>query len=334
MVYENIKNYIGDINTLTAEFSSDKKKYSSPNFYNAGSVSVVRVLEIIAPTVFRNSDSDITSASIGDIDVVCGKPNKTKHMDRSKGLRILRSLGLGGQYPQNRHSAKKANFLDNVDINSLVFGDSLAIEKNVLPVKAAFMYSDILSFSDYDDSVSSTVHINMGEREYYNFEKKENSPHLFERNVITPGTIMVQILTSNGRVAPKEFIDHLLMSIDEAGSYGGQTSVCGTNVKNHIVGIYGSKSESSVSSPYELVKLVREQVEDRNNLTDIIKTIHEIMSTRYQGVIDSKTITEHRDNLLAEFINDDTRLVEKYTHIKSLVDGYFGTYISNDKKGK
>lgn len=333
MTYENIKNYIGDINTLTTEVNGDKKHYSSPNFYNAGSVSIVRVLEIIAPTVFRNSDSDITSASIGNIDVVCGKPNKTKHIDRNKGLRILRSLGIGGQYPQNRHSVKKEDFLNNMDINSLVFGDSVVCD-GVVPVKSAFMYSDILSFSDYDDSVSSTVHINSGEREFFNFESKNNSPHLFERNVITPGTIMVQIITTNGRVAPTEFFDHLLMSIDEAGSYGGQTSVCGTNVKNHIVGIYGSKSESYVSSPYELVKMVRNLVEDKNNLHDIKKVIHEIMSSHYKGVIDSHAITTHRDNLLAEFINDDTRLLEKYTHIKTLVQGYFETYLSDKKKGK
>ena len=65
-------------------------------------------------------------------------------------------------------------------------------------------------------------------------EGKKNTENLFTRHFVLPGTLLIQVLTSNGRQLPPIGFDHLLLSLGLAGSYGGQTSVTGVNVRTHI----------------------------------------------------------------------------------------------------
>src|SRR3546814_43888 len=127
----------------------------------------------------------------------------------------------------------------------------------VLPVKAAVLYSDGLSLREYDASVGKTFHNRASEDgTLYDAEKGENSNKLFDRHFIVPGTLLVQVISTHGRLLPQEGLDHLLLSIGEAGSYGGQTSVSGVNVRTHIAGIYASRVERAETSPFHLAAAI------------------------------------------------------------------------------
>ena len=84
----------------------------------------------------------------------------------------------------------------------------------------------------------------------FDAETKKNSSNIFERHVLLPGTLLVQTISLNGRTAPPIAIEHLLLAIGLAGAYGGQTSVYGVNVRNHVGGIYATRFERDVASPY------------------------------------------------------------------------------------
>src|SRR3546814_6154986 len=154
------QNYLGDIAHMTYSIELAKVSYSHPRLRNLGSLSLVQVREIVAPTVFRNSEADITDIDIGvrcgggvvPTRVVRAVPNKFKHKERGRGLQILRHFGVGGRFPQNRSVVPANAPLEEVfDLNSVVFGDSVIRGKPVLPVQAAVLYSDGLSLRRSDE---------------------------------------------------------------------------------------------------------------------------------------------------------------------------------------
>jgi CRISPR-associated protein Csc2 len=148
---DQLKPFLGDIAHLTDESSDGKTTYIHPKLRNLGSVSLVLIREIIAPTVFRNLEAEITDITVGDRRFVRAVPNKFKHRERANGLKLLRHFGAGGSYPQNRHAMPDRDMPSSAfDLNSLVFGDSVNQGNKVLPVKAAALYSDGLSLEEYD----------------------------------------------------------------------------------------------------------------------------------------------------------------------------------------
>ena len=123
-VIDQLKPFLGDIAHLTDESSDGKTTYIHPKLRNLGSVSVVLIREIIAPTVFRNLEAEITDIAVGDRRFIRAVPNKFKHRERANGLKLLRHFGAGGSYPQNRHAMPDKDMPSSAfDLNSLVFGD-------------------------------------------------------------------------------------------------------------------------------------------------------------------------------------------------------------------
>jgi len=51
----------------------------------------------------------------------------------------------------------------------------------------------------------------------------------------------------------REALDHLLLSIGLAGSYGGATATTGTNLKTHLGGVYWGAFERSINAPQEML---------------------------------------------------------------------------------
>lgn len=219
------------------------------------------IREAIAPVVFRNAEPEITDIAFEDEVYVRAVPNKFKYVERGRGLQILRALNVGGKQAQNKtvlYKGQKTS--DAFDLNALVFGDSANFDNRVLPVKAAVNYSDALSTQSKYHCVDETFHNRaMEDGTLYDAEKSKNSDNLFTRHFIKPGTLMVQVLSSRGKMLPEIALQHLLLSVGMAGSYGGQTSVTGTNIRTHIVGLYADKFEKSLASPYELLKTIKGQ---------------------------------------------------------------------------
>ena len=250
MTLDTIRPYLGSIDKLLSTARDDKgKEYVQPALKNLGSVAIPLIREVIAPASFRNADPEITD--ILDLDGtrrVRAVANKFKYGERSRGLQVLRYFGAGGSMPQNRTAFAKGDRPSVAyDLNTIVFGDSANHGKRVLPVKAAAQYSDAVSIQPYTDCVDTSFHNRAAEDgTLFDAETKKNSSNIFDRHVLLPGTLLVQTISFNGRTAPPIAVEHLLLAVGLAGAYGGQTSIYGVNVRNHVGGIYAARFERDV----------------------------------------------------------------------------------------
>src|SRR3546814_20206658 len=98
------QNYLGDIAHMTDSSELAKGSYIHPRLRNLGALSLVLVREIVAPTVFRNSEDEITDIAIvvrcagGVVStrVVRALPQKFNQKQRGCGTQILRTIGGRG----------------------------------------------------------------------------------------------------------------------------------------------------------------------------------------------------------------------------------------------
>ena len=291
--------------------ANGKDSYVMPSRRNAGHVAIALIREIVAPTVFRNAEEEIT-----DIEDRDGKrrvratPSKFKFGERGRGLLVLRTWNVGGRLPQNRTAVgDRMPVRDALDLNTLVFGDSALWGSRVLPVKAAVQYSDALSTAPYREAVGESFHHRGDETgTLWNAEGKKNTENLFTRHFVRPGTKLIQILTSNGRQLPPIGFDHLLLSLGLAGSYGGQTSVTGVNVRTHIAGIFASRLEVPISSPYELLRDLQETGSVRELAVDIFRA----MTQHYRAHADGDEAAAYQRQLVEAFECDEPELRQRY----------------------
>ena len=178
-----------------------------------------------------------------------------------------------------------------------------------MPVKAAVQYSDALSTVPYRDAVGESFHHRGDETgTLWDAESKKNTDNLFTRHFIRPGTFLVQILTTNGRQLPTIGFDHLLLSLGLAGSYGGQTSVTGVNVRTHIAGISAARLEAPITSPYELLR----KLPDASSVTELASAIKGTMSGHYRVAADANEASAYQCQLVDAFERDNDVLREQY----------------------
>ncbi len=310
---EKFKPYLNDENLVENIVASNgKDTYVMPARRNAGHLAIVLIREVVAPTVFRNAEEEITDIEDRDgVRRVRATPSKFKFGERGRGLLVLRAMNAGGRLPQNRTAVgERMPIGEALDLNTLVFGDSTMWGTRVIPVKAAVQYSDALSTVPYHDAVSESFHHRGDETgTLWDAEKKENSDNLFTRHFVLPGTLLVQVLTSNGRQLPPIGLDHMLLSLGVAGSYGGQTSVTGVNVRTHIAGIFAARLETPLASPYELLRELRASETSVNNVTD---TIFQAVAGHYRVTADAAEASAYQRQLVDAFEQDDAGLRERY----------------------
>lgn len=322
------------LSNLTEEgVSDDGKGYIQPTRRNLGVVSIVLLREAIAPVVFRNEEATLTRISAGGLERIRATPNKTKFVERGLGLQILRALDAGGRFAQNR-TVVQGDPGDAFDLNTAVFGDSAMSGKRVLPIKAAVNYSDAISLQPASLSEVTTMHQASNEEgTQFDPVAKGTSVHLFDRSVVRPGTFFLQVLTIRGRSLPKEGFDHLLLSLGVAGAYGGQTSVSGTNLRTHIVGIYGGPFEQAINSPYEGVKALESAGVDLTEvgLEDALSTLGQAFAAHYPIVVSAEEAEAYRSDLVKRFIDEDPTLVEQYAQAKDAYKDYFNAYFGSSK---
>ncbi|TXH60123.1 MAG: type I-D CRISPR-associated protein Cas7/Csc2 [Thiothrix sp.] len=321
--------YLANIDQLTAtSHIDDKKTYIHPKLKNLACVSIVLIREAIAPVVFRNAEQEITDIECSDNLYVRAVPNKFKYIERGRGLQILRALGVGGKQAQNKTVLYKGQKVsDAFDLNTLVFGDSANYENRVLPVRSAINYSDALSIKPKEQVVDSTFHNRaMEDGTLFDAETKKNSDNLFTRHFIKPGTLMVQVLSTRGQVLPEIGLKHLLLSVGLAGSYGGQTSVTGVNIKTHIVGIYADPFEQAISSPYELLKQL--QTHTDSDLVTIKATLHELLQTKHATSLQGAEVQQWQQALIKAFEQNGSPLEQEYKAAQPKVAALFNEWFS------
>ena len=307
--------------------ANGKDTYLMPTRRNAGHLAITLIREITAPTVFRNAEEEITDIEDRDgVRRVRATPSKFKFGERGRGLLVLRAWNVGGRLPQNRTAVgERMPIRDALDLNTLVFGDSAMWGKRVLPVKAAVQYSDALSTVPYRDAVGESFHHRGDETgTLWDGEKKKNTDNLFTRHFVRPGALLVQILTSNGRQLPPIGLDHLLLSLGLAGSYGGQTSITGVNVRTHIAGIFATRLETPISSPYELLR----KLPKTNSVDDLASAVEQAMSGHYQIHTDTKEASAYQQGLVEAFEEDDPDLRRRYEEAAQRVADLFEQYFT------
>ena len=318
-----LQNYLADIDQLTAQSTVDGKKYYvHPKLKNLGCINLVVIREAVAPVIFRNAEQEITDIEFERDVYVRAVPNKFKYIERGRGLQILRALGVGGKQAQNKtvlYKGQKPS--DAFDLNALVFGDSANFDNRVLPVKAAVNYSDALSTQSKHLCVDETFHNRaMEDGTLYDAEKGQNSDNLFTRHVIKPGTLMAQVLSSRGKMLPEIALKHLLLSVGMAGSYGGQTSVTGTNIRTHIVGLYADQFEKAITSPYALLSNVSNQNMD---LVATQASLHECLEQEHALSITGTEIAQWQHELIADFNKTGSELEQAYKETQPKVAELF-----------
>lgn len=324
-----LKPYLGSIDQLTATSHSDEKKtYIHPKLKNLGCVSLVLIREAIAPVVFRNAEQEITDIEWLDDLYIRAVPNKFKYIERGRGLQILRALGIGGKQAQNKTVLYKGQKIsDAFDLNTLVFGDSANFENRVLPVRSAVNYSDALSIKPKEQCVDSTFHNRaMEDGTLFDADSKKNSDNLFTRHFIKPSTLMVQVLSTRGQVLPEIGLKHLLLSMGMAGSYGGQTSVTGINIKTHIVGIYADQFEQAITSPYELLTAL--QTHANSDLVSIKATLHEVLQAQHAVSIQGSEAQQWQLELIKAFEQNGSPLEQEYKQAQPKVAALFNEWFS------
>ncbi len=324
--------YLGDIERMTKESTDGTRNYIHPALKNLGVVTLVLLREAIAPVVFRNLEQEITDIDIHGEAYVRATPNKFKYPERGRGLQLLRAYQVGGRMPQNKTAIVKGRPVsDAFDLNTLVFGDSAVQSNRVLSVKAAVSYSDGLSLQPRYLCVDSSFHNRiMEENTRSDVLDRKNSDPLFTRHFIKPGTLLVQILSTRGRLLPAEGVDHLLLCLGQGGTYGGQTSLTGVNVRTHLVGIYASRFEHFITSPYELVKAIG-KIDGLalDNPTMVSHALHTLVAPEHETVMEGTTAQAYLNTLLDRFEADDKHLKAQYQYTASKVAFLFNQWFGS-----
>jgi CRISPR-associated protein Csc2 len=335
--------FLGDIDSLIETTQGEKKEYvQQPALKNLGSVSLVLIREAIAPVVFRNSEEEMTDIEIAlDKDnsetYVRGVANKFKYPEKGRGLQILRLFNAGGNMPQNKIVLKKKmKPSEGFDLNTLVFGDSTVWDSNVLPVKAAVNYSDALSVLPKHYCVDATFHNRAFEDgTLFDAESKKNSDNLFNRHFVKPGTLLVQVLSTRGRLLPQFGFDHLLLSLGVAGTYGGQTSVYGTNIRTHIAGIYAGRFEQPETSPYQIVRNLAnpEDWNDPvfNDVQGLTSRLEELLNPVHEVTMTAQEIGDYQNTLLQRFESDFEQLEKDYQEAAGKMAEFFDQWFMGKK---
>ena len=332
---EKFMEYLNDDDLVEEVVASNgKDTYVMPTRRNAGHLAVVLIREIVAPTVFRNAEEETTD--IEDLDGVRrvrATPNKFKFGERGRGLLVLRAWNVGGRLPQNRTAVGDGMPVGKaLDLNTLVFGDSTMWGTRVLPVKAAVQYSDALSTVPYRAAVGESFHHRGDETgTLWDAEDKKNTDNLFTRHFVLPGTLLLQVLTGNGRQLPPIGFDHLLLSLGLAGSYGGQTSITGVNVRTHIAGIFAARLETPMSSPYELLRKLPETSEP-GSPDELAAAVQQAMSGHFRTHADADEACAYQRRLVEAFEADAPDLRRRYEEAAKKVADLFERHFTPPKR--
>jgi CRISPR-associated protein Csc2 len=325
--------YLGSLDGLANHARSNGKTYVEPALKNLGTIAIPVLREVISPASFRNTDAEITDITVDRVRRVRAVANKFKYGERRRGLQVLRHFGAGGTMALNRTEFQDGQPVSQgYDLNTLVFGDSANYGKYVLPVKAGVQYSDAISLAPYAACVDETFHNRASEDgTLWNAAEGKNSVNLFDRHFVTPGTLLLQVLTINGRTLPPEALEHLLLCVGLAGSYGGQTSIYGINVRNHIVGLFGARMERAVASPYEAV---RELGTVLPGVAAAVAGLGALYEAAYPVAVDAAGVAGMVAGLIDQVEASDAAMRSRYVDVHRKVGAFFDAWFAMSGTGK
>jgi hypothetical protein len=139
----------------------------------------------------------------------------------------------------------------------------------------------------------------------------------------------------------REAMDHLLLAMGLAGSYGGATATTGTNLKAHVCGVYWGAFERSINAPQEML-LALKHLENTHSLDvgEVITSLEQAFShpeTGYRHHITAEQLRTYIAQLIEAFETDDKELLDGYRkaseQMRELFDAWF-TPTSKQAKGR
>ena len=284
------------------------KPFDIPVLPEAQCIVIPVIREAIAPVIIRNNDADmITDIELAEELRVRMIASKTKGVERRRGSQILRTLGLGGRAAANKAYVKDKPS-DVFDLNTFVFGDAATggkSKKSIYPVHAAVLYSDAISLQPYDLIVDDGTFRQGGiyeEHISYDPEKQQTSSNIFTTRAVLPGAFFVQTLVMLGHRITKEALNHLLLSIGMAGSYGGATATTGTNLKTHLGGVYWGKVERSINAPSKILVALKSEKYPKTP-EPLVEQIVQLMTGKegYPHHINATDLNQHVQKFVAGF---------------------------------
>jgi CRISPR-associated protein Csc2 len=329
-------------------YTLEKDPFDIPALPEAQCIVIPVVRETIAPMLIRNNDADMVTdmRAAGKLRVRM-IASKTKGVERRRGSQILRSLGVGGRAAANKAYIGKSESAGTIfDLNTFVFGDSANGEgKAIYPVHAAVLYSDALSIQDLDQPIIDDVFRQGGiSEEYVSFdaERKQTSSNIFTTQAVLPNTLFVQALVMIGRRMTREALDHLLLSIGLAGSYGGATATTGTNLKTHLCGVYWGAFERSINAPQEMLHALHTlESEPSVDIAQVLAHLEQAFShpeTGYRHHIAAEPLRQYVAQLVQAFETDDKALIDGYhkaaEQMRDLFDAWFTTPTNRRTRGR
>ena len=185
--------------------------YRHPANKNAGMVNLALIREAITPVVFQNSEEEITDIDWLDDAYIRAVPNKFKYTERGRDANSSLYRNRWKQSQNKTVLKKDQKPADVFDLNTLCFGDSTNHD-TVLSIKAGFNYSDALSLRPKEFCVGDSFHNRAAEDgTLWDAANKKNSDNIFNRHFILPGTLLVQVISTHGKVLP--MTRYLLLSI-------------------------------------------------------------------------------------------------------------------------
>ena len=328
-------------------YTLEKTDFDIPVLPEAQCIVMPVVRETVAPILIRNNDADMVTdmRAAGKLRVRMIAA-KTKGVEKRRGNQILRSLGLGGRSAANKAYIKKGSSASEVfDLNTFVFGDSAnSDDKAIYPVHAAVLYSDALSIQSLEQPIIDDVFRQGGiSEEHVSFDAQthQTSSNIFTTRAVLPNTVFVQSLVMIGRRMTREALDHLLLAMGLAGSYGGATATTGTNLKTHVCGVYWGAFERSINAPQEML-LALKPLENTHPLDigEVIACLERAFShpeTGYRHHITAEQLRTYIAQLIEAFETDDKGLRDGYQkasgQMRELFDAWFMT-TSKQAKGR
>lgn len=266
------------------------------------------IREIIGPFINRSEDPDETiSLKIGgNRDVIEIPARKFKSKEKLLGIRLCKAFNaIDFDYEYN--DVKNSEMLRNP--NSALFGDTLVESGrgNQAMLPSRVLYSSSYSIRPRIDLTRKLTHNALsGQGTMWDRNEGKHRQSLFETEYIVPGAVFPSFITLKDPTP--ELLYHFIMTLRET-SYGAQTSITGSNVKNHIVAILACDVEPPITS-YTVSEHFSDTYREINS-TNVMRTVIDYIDGNFRKYAEETKSKFLDSNKTKDLINNMASLNER-----------------------
>ena len=244
-----IMKFVGEDFFTTEDVSTDKnERIPALCQNNLKNVTLMLIRETIAPFIDRSNmpDESIWFKMPDGREVIHVPARKFKSREKLFGIKLLRYLGKVDRSYKYNHLTSRVQLMNPT---SVLMGETIVDHdkgEKTLSVPARALYSDVYSLRSREYITDKLTNNALNEQgTMYDVEKGRTSSAFFQTEFVVPGVFFPAFITLKDPTP--ELLLHLIFSLRQT-AYGASTATTGTNFRNHIVGIIGSKIEPPISS--------------------------------------------------------------------------------------